>query len=451
MSDSEEYDYGSDEEQYNYSDEDQNEGGEGEDDKIAIENAYYEGDDLKDDDPQKACEKFEKVVQLEGEKGTEVKWRFKALQHLVVLKFKLGKFDDMASRYAEMLTHSTTVTRNECGDGVNAVLDALADPTSSCADAIMRKMFDITFSALKNSQNERLWFNCNVKAGKLHLSRGDHTSVEKCVLELKHSCQNADGSDDLSKGTSLLEAYALEISLCAATRDARRMKKIYPRTLNLNAAVADPRIMGVIREEGGRMHMRDASWDDAYNEFYAGFRAYQEAGNARAKDCLKYVVLANMLALSDINPFDAREAKAYQEETEVAAMRRLRVCYDGNDLRQFETTLCDKRNNIQSDPFLMEYVDPLRRRMREQVLLALVKPYRRVKLDFLAGKLNLSVEAVEQVVVTMILDDRIKGEVDMLEGHLVLQGPPEAKKHLELTKWAGALESLAQGFANRAQ
>ena len=40
MSDSEEYDYGSDEEQYNYSDEDQND--EGEDDKIAIENAYYE-------------------------------------------------------------------------------------------------------------------------------------------------------------------------------------------------------------------------------------------------------------------------------------------------------------------------------------------------------------------------------------------------------------------------
>ena len=37
-------------------------------------------------------------------------------------------------------------------------------------------------------------------------------------------------------------------------RDARRarMKRIYPRTLNLNAAVADPRIMGVIREEGGR-------------------------------------------------------------------------------------------------------------------------------------------------------------------------------------------------------
>ena len=51
-------DYGSDEEQYNYNDEDQND--EGEDDKIAIENAYYEGDDLKNENPQQACALFER-------------------------------------------------------------------------------------------------------------------------------------------------------------------------------------------------------------------------------------------------------------------------------------------------------------------------------------------------------------------------------------------------------
>ena len=58
---------------------------------------------------------------------------------------------------------------------------------------------------------------------------------------------------------------------------------------------------------------------------------------------------------------------------------------------------------------------------------------------------------VEQIVVAMILDDRIQGEVDMLERHLVLKGNEEGKKHRELAKWAGALESLAKGMANRAQ
>ena len=98
------------------------------------------------------------------------------------------------------------------------------------------------------------------------------------------------------------------------------MKEIYPKTLNLNATVADPRIMGIIREEGGKMHMAQGNWTEAYHELYEAFRSYQEAGNNRARDCLKYVVVASMLSLNDINPFAAREAKVFQEDKEILAM-----------------------------------------------------------------------------------------------------------------------------------
>ena len=186
---------------------------------------------------------------------------------------------------------------------------------------------------------------------------------------LKQSCQLPDGRDDPSKGTYLLEVYCLEIQLCSLTRNATRMRQIYPRTMNLNAAVADPRIMGVIREEGGKMHMSEGNWDDAYNELYEAFRNYQEAGNPRAKDCLKYVVLASMLALSHINPFAAREAKVFAEDLEIIAMSDLRMSLESNDLARFERILKNKQNRIVNEPFLMTYIEPLRRRMREQVLL----------------------------------------------------------------------------------
>mmetsp|Transcript_28988 Transcript_28988/g.89619 ORF Transcript_28988/g.89619 Transcript_28988/m.89619 type:complete len:455 (-) Transcript_28988:33-1397(-) len=454
MSDEEEYDYGSDAEEYNYSDEDAEGGEGGDDDRIEIENAFYEGDDCRADDPRKACELFEKVVELEQARGDEIKWRFKALEHLVVLKFRLGDFDATLRRYEEMLAHAPNVTRNECGDSVNAVFDAISAPATGAAPdaAKLAKMYEITFAALKSANNERLWFNTNVKVGKIYLGSGDFSRVGRIVAELKASCVLPDGSDDPAKGTSLLEVYALEIQLCTATGDNRRMKKIYPKTLNLDAAVADPRIMGVIREEGGKMHMGDGAWDDAYNEFYAGFRAYQEAGNTRAKDCLKYVVLANMLALSDINPFDAREAKAYQEEKEVMAMRRLRLAYDGNDLGSFESTLKDRRNNILGDPFIMKYVESLRGRMREQVLLALLKPYTRVTLAFVARELALPEKDVEAILVDLILDERVDGKIDMLRKHLVLtQTKAEDKKYEALTKWGSALANLSQSFANRVQ
>ena len=65
-----------------------------------------------------------------------------------------------------------------------------------------------------------------------------------CDFYWCRSCQHEDGKDDASKGTYLLEVYALEIQLCTATKNSSRMKEIYPKTLKLDAAIADPRIMG---------------------------------------------------------------------------------------------------------------------------------------------------------------------------------------------------------------
>ena len=254
------------------------------------------------------------------------------------------------------------------------------------------------------------------------------------------------------KGTYLLEAYALEIQMCTATKNSTRMKLIYPKTKDLSAAVQDPRITGVIREEGGKMYMSEQRWNEAYNEFYDGFRGYQEAGNSKAKDLLKYVVLANMLALSDINPFAAREAIAYQDEKEIVAMRNLRSAYEANDLGSFEKTLLDKSNRILADPFIMTYVEPLRRKMREQVLLMLVTPYQRIRIEFVARELKLELSDVEMLLVDMILDQRIFGKIDQINGFLLLGGEKSSvlsKKYDAVEKWNSTLKSLSQNLGAR--
>ncbi len=43
----------------------------------------------------------------------------------------------------------------------------------------------------------------------------------------------------------------------------------------------------VVRENFGILHMSQRQWTAAYNEFFAAFRSYSEAGNAAAKKCLK--------------------------------------------------------------------------------------------------------------------------------------------------------------------
>ena len=236
--------------------------------------------------------------------------RFKALNELVLIYYKLERYSTMSEKYRLMLTFVSSVTRNECTDAINSILGALASVKDN---TVLSEMYELTLLALKEANNERLWFNTELKLAKVYLDSNRINDVDRIVSELKKSCQLADGNDDPTKGTYLLEVYCIEIQLCSVTHNSSRMKNIYPKTLNLNAAVSDPRIMGIIREEGGKMHMSEGNWDEAYNELYESFRNYQEAGNIHARNCLKYVVLASMLALSHINPFAAREAKVYAE------------------------------------------------------------------------------------------------------------------------------------------
>lgn len=82
--------------------------------------------------------------------------------------------------------------------------------------------------------------------------------------------------------------------------------------------------MGVIRECGGKMFMREHKWKEAETEFFEAFRNYDEAGCPQKLQCLKYMnswlshssrylVLANMLSLQaeQIDLFDAPEVKPF--------------------------------------------------------------------------------------------------------------------------------------------
>ena len=143
---------------------------------------------------------------------------------------------------------------------------------------------------------------------------------------------------------------------------------------------------------------------------------------------------------------------SYQEEKEIVAMQNLRAAYDANDLVSFERTLSDKSNQILADPFIMSYVEPLRHRMREQVLLALVRPYRRIRVSFVANELKLNQAEVELLLVELILDKRIFGKIDQINGFLLLSGESNSiasKKYDAIDKWTTTLEALSVNLTSK--
>lgn len=65
-----------------YSEEDSN----SELDYVDLENQYYNSKAIKEENPKGALESFQKVLDLEQEKG---EWGFKALKQMIKLNFKL--------------------------------------------------------------------------------------------------------------------------------------------------------------------------------------------------------------------------------------------------------------------------------------------------------------------------------------------------------------------------
>lgn len=386
MSDSDEFEYESDDVYGGSGQED------GDEEAILIENIFYEADDNKQNFPEQAVEQFLKVVEKETARGTEVVWRFKALQNIVILCARIGRFDEMPGRYRELLSYMDQVTRNDASDAINTVLDSVSGSSDLTK---LETIYELTLDALRATANQRLWFSTCVKLAKLHLEMGDMQKLQRLICTLHKTCQKSDGTDDVSKGSHLLEVYALEIQMCTVNKNTVKLKEIYPKTINLTSAIADPRNIAVIRESGGKMFMGEKKWEAAYNEF---FEAYEQ-----------------------------------------------------NDIQTIDKLLTNPSYKILSDAFIRTHLQDLLRNIRLQVLQNIIKPYRAVSVAFLAEEISVPSEDVISLLVQLILDEKIAARIDGPSGYLHINSgsTDSAKKFASMQKWVDSFERIHNGLLGK--
>jgi COP9 signalosome complex subunit 2 len=250
-------------------------------------------------------------------------------------------------------------------------------------------------------------------ARELLESRSDTSDLELSQLlhDMRASCLNAEGNEDVvNKGAQLLDVYSIEIQRLNSfrTRDGvKRMKQIMTKCALASSAVSNPRSMGIIRENAGKILMDDGWYDDAYNEFFESFKAYADTGNARARSVLKYAVVANILSLSTINPFDSREAKAFLNDPEIMMILKLRQAFDQRDLGALDTILKGSSFSMKNDSWLEPHLGELIYRIKLKFLGLLVGVHRRVRLVKLAGRLGVDTKTISRMLMRLFLDQKV--------------------------------------------
>ncbi|KAL8906409.1 MAG: hypothetical protein Q9207_002070 [Kuettlingeria erythrocarpa] len=301
----------------------------------------------------------------------------------------------------------------------------------------MEKFYSLTLESFRSTNNERLWLKTNIKLARLWLDRREYTEFVHKVRDLHTACQREDGTDDPSKGTYALEVYALEIQMYAETRNNKRLKALYHRALSIRSAVPHPKIMGIIRECGGKMHMSE----EAQINFHESFRNYDEAGSIQRIKVLKYLVLTTMLMKSEINPFDSPETKPYQNDPRISAMTDLVDAYQHDDIHRYENILQNNKDAL-ADPFIAENIDEVTRNMRTKGVLKLIAPYRRFNMAFIAKQLEISVAEVQDIVRFLVVDGKLKGRINQEKGIVEVDNDEEVVRTQSIQQWTSAIDLL---------
>jgi len=420
---------------FEYEDDDEEQGGD-----VDIENKYYNAKQMKADNPEEAIEEFLGVPALEPEKGD---WGFKGLKQAIKLEFKLKRYANAVEHYRELLSYvKSAVTRNYSEKSINNMLDYIEKTSEDDeANSTIEKFYSLTLDSFQSTNNERLWLKTNIKLARLWFAQKNYRQLTEKLRELHKACQKDDGTDDPSKGTWSLEVYALEIQMYAETRNNKRLKALYQRALRVRSAVPHPKIMGIIRECGGKMHMSEENWKEAKADFFESFRNYDEAGSLQRIQVLKYLVLTTMLMRSDINPFDSQETKPYKNDPRIAAMTDLVDAYQRDDIHGYEKIL-QTNQDLLADPFIAENIDEVTRNMRTKAILKLVAPYTRFTLSFISKQLKITLPEVQDILGFLIVDKKLRGKINQQDGTVEVESSTDIDRVNAVRDWSEAIGSL---------
>jgi COP9 signalosome complex subunit 2 len=362
------------------------------------------------------------------------------------IRLQSSEYDKARNVYQRLLESITNpnnegVSPNAVEKGMNGMLDRVSallfqgsyNNSDSSAQNLAWYVYDSTLGLFHPQRgscpNERLWFKTNLKYGQILYENNQTTKLQIVIRDLLKSSNGISESSSSSSAvtpsssassTNLMEIYALQIQLYSRMKDHKKLREIYTKAMKVRGGIPHPRTIALIQELGGKMHMSSREYESANTAFFQAFKSYDEAGDRARLRCLKYLVMASMLHASSINPFDSQEVRPYKEDPEIVAMTNLVDAFHSNDIEKFERILQKNDGRIMDDEFIREYVADLLRTIRMQVLQEVLRPYTRITIDAISKKLNgIPTKDVENLLVTAILDGKLDGRIDQVNGVLL--------------------------------
>merc|ERR1719361_1407849 len=276
-------------------------------------------------------------------------------------------------------------------------------------NSLAEQYYVLTIESLRN--DDKLRFDFSMELARSYLEVRAWGKLQP-LIDKMHSACKANGTDDPKKADQLIQIYAVRIEQMFATGDMSQLEKIYHLTNKLSANVSEYRSAPILAEFRGKYFSEQRDWGKAYGEFFEAIK--KNSDQSRAKLCVKYLVLVTMLGEENADPFASREVKIYETDKTVAPMVSLYKYFLENQIYKLDTLFKKEEQSLCSDSFISKLLPQIAVKLRKKTLVAILRPYQRVKLNWLAGQLYYDSARTEQLLIGMILDGTILARINQV-------------------------------------
>lgn len=151
---------------------------------------------------------------------------------------------------------------------------------------------------------------------------------------------------------------------------------------------------------------------------------YQSKQVENSQIALQYILISKILASKhdEIQPFlSLKPANLLKDNEKINILCRIsKICLE-RDLRAYNDVLMQNNSIIDTDRFMSSHLNSLYNLLLDNNIQKIIEPYSHIKIRFIAEKLCLSENMIENKLRNMILEDKLHGTLDHLSQCLVIK------------------------------
>lgn len=379
-------------------------------DEHSPEVLYYQAKNVKQDDQEGALKLFTDVFGTEGDGTDVVEYKFKSLKQILKVLYKLDRADEMSDWLNKLLALPLNkLQKSYVEDSFSKMLDSYTGLPSEEQLHFLETFLD------KYRKSDRLMIKAWLK--KIAVLLEMH-QLDRILGNLKMLYERLETMPEMTKNAYLLELYAVEIQAYSEKNDIPKLKELYKKTLSIQSTIPHPRINAVVKECGGKMHLRDEEYELASDEFYESFRNYDEVGNQKKRiQVLKYLIISSILNNNEINKFESQETKYFLKDEEILKYVKLVHSFEELDNKRFAQLHSELLNTEKSDPFMTQTLGKVESVLKLKMLIHYIKPFKRLTLEKLSRNLRISSDDIEDIFLKLRNNGEVtKVRLDLVDG-----------------------------------